>query len=562
LLDESAHDALDHTGLTGIPAAEAFTQAAHDELDHAGLTGVPDKFDWDMDAATPHRLVDHSSQLGVPDITGLLDETAHDSLDHTGLTGIPEITGLLEETAHDLLDHDGLPGIGDGAYRQPIALEANLPVVTISNYSGNDLVKSLVDGSDASTWSTSGLNDERATKFILPAPCSSLVVSARINGAIGQVPQWQIWRADGGDGYPGTMVTSHNAPALGSSGWQKITYSWDLSATPLEAGTYWLAVAPTSGEKFGILGGGAAAGAAVVCRKDGNWKYWAIHNNTQASILCEGYSTIVYDDGDIVFTQNTNKFWRWNEATLSWIALNPTETPHAGLLDETAHDALDHTGLTGVPDEFDWDTSAATPHRLVNHAGIPGVPSTTGLLDETAHDLLDHTGLTGVGSDAFVAPVSAFANLPASGDDGDLVVVKDSHKIYVWDAEAATPCWRETNREITHEGITVDPSSWRNFQISLIDRSMLNILDFECIISKIQVPATDGNATPAMDYDIELFTDSSRTVYAHWAQNIDSVLFEDKIPFLWEGGSTIYGRIVNNKAAAITDLDIIIKYRV
>ena len=44
----------------------------------------------------------------------------------------------------------------------------------------------------------------------------------------------------------------------------------------------------------------------------------------------------------------------------------------ANLLDETAHDALDHTGLTGVP-------------------------SISGLLDETAHDALDHTGLTGCG---------------------------------------------------------------------------------------------------------------------------------------------------------------------
>ena len=45
----------------------------------------------------------------------------------------------------------------------------------------------------------------------------------------------------------------------------------------------------------------------------------------------------------------------------------------SSLLDETAHDLLDHTGLTGIP-------------------------SISGLLDETAHDLLDHTGLTGVGT--------------------------------------------------------------------------------------------------------------------------------------------------------------------
>lgn len=49
------------------------------------------------------------------------------------------------------------------------------------------------------------------------------------------------------------------------------------------------------------------------------------------------------------------------------------ELSPGGGLDETAHDLLDHSGLTGIP-------------------------SISGLLDETAHDALDHTGLTGVGT--------------------------------------------------------------------------------------------------------------------------------------------------------------------
>jgi hypothetical protein len=43
-LDETAHDALDHTGLPGVPAAEAFTQAVHDLHDHEGLPGVGNAF--------------------------------------------------------------------------------------------------------------------------------------------------------------------------------------------------------------------------------------------------------------------------------------------------------------------------------------------------------------------------------------------------------------------------------------------------------------------------------------------------------------------------------------
>lgn len=34
------HGDIDHTGVTGVPAAEAFTEAAHDAHDHTGVTGV------------------------------------------------------------------------------------------------------------------------------------------------------------------------------------------------------------------------------------------------------------------------------------------------------------------------------------------------------------------------------------------------------------------------------------------------------------------------------------------------------------------------------------------
>jgi hypothetical protein len=66
------------------------------------------------------------------------------------------------------------------------------------------------------------------------------------------------------------------------------------------------------------------------------------------------------------------------------------------LLDETAHDALDHTGLTGVP-------------------------SIAGLLDEAAHDALDHTGLAGVATD-FVD----LGDVPSAytGAGGKIVAVK------------------------------------------------------------------------------------------------------------------------------------------
>ncbi|MFA5543719.1 MAG: hypothetical protein WDA47_08060, partial [Bacilli bacterium] len=190
------------------------------------------------------------------------------------------------------------------------------------------------------------------------------------------------------------------------------------------------------------------------------------------------------------------------------------------------------------------------------------IGDTTGLLDETSHDALDHDGLTGVGDKQWKAPVT-YGSLPTEGmTDGDVCIERDSNKIYIFDGDADTPCWRESNREVTQTGITVDASSWREFIISLTDRSMLNIPNFECLITKIEVTAIDGNATPDMDYDIELFVDSEKSGYAYWAQNVTDTNYEDKIPFIYEGGSTVFGRIVNNKASAITDLDITIKFRV
>ena len=68
-------------------------------------------------------------------------------------------------------------------------------------------------------------------------------------------------------------------------------------------------------------------------------------------------------------------------------------TSITGLLNETAHDNLDHTGL-------------------------PGVPSITGLLNETAHDNLDHTGLPGVPTQLDTSLEPAPGKIPVAGTDG------------------------------------------------------------------------------------------------------------------------------------------------
>lgn len=91
LLDETAHDQLDHSGLTGIPSiAGLLDETAHDLLDHTGLTGI---LALGTTAGTALE-----GDTAIPSIAGLLDETAHDNLDHTGLTGI-HASGSDAETA-------------------------------------------------------------------------------------------------------------------------------------------------------------------------------------------------------------------------------------------------------------------------------------------------------------------------------------------------------------------------------------------------------------------------------------------------------------------------------
>jgi len=55
----------------------------------------------------------------------MFSEADHAEVDHEGLTGVPDITGLLDETAHDLLDHDGLTGILSTAATNQAASTAN-----------------------------------------------------------------------------------------------------------------------------------------------------------------------------------------------------------------------------------------------------------------------------------------------------------------------------------------------------------------------------------------------------------------------------------------------------
>jgi len=110
----ASHNLLDHTGIPGVPAAEAFTSVAHQTQDHAGIPGVPaaeayTQVAHDGDDHTGATLIAPPSQVEAQTGTATTarlwtaervkdsivalgsgaesyDQAAHDADDHTGAT--------------------------------------------------------------------------------------------------------------------------------------------------------------------------------------------------------------------------------------------------------------------------------------------------------------------------------------------------------------------------------------------------------------------------------------------------------------------------------------------
>lgn len=79
----------------------------------------------------------------------------------------------------------------------------------------------------------------------------------------------------------------------------------------------------------------------------------------------------------------------------------------------------------------------------------------------------------------------------------------------------------------------------------------------ECQVGRVYVGVVGG---PTPDWNFEIFSDSGRTVLAYKAINLAGDL-DDRIPWEWIGGTTMYCRIHNNDDANITDADVTISFR-
>jgi len=117
-LNPTSHSALNHAGLPGIPAAEAFTSGVHATTSHTGLPGIPAPESFTSSA---HDLTDHTL---AP--FNLLDADAHALINHTGIDGVGG-SETYDQAAHNADDHTGVTGIA-----APSQVEAESGVATVA----------------------------------------------------------------------------------------------------------------------------------------------------------------------------------------------------------------------------------------------------------------------------------------------------------------------------------------------------------------------------------------------------------------------------------------------
>jgi|GEM_PF-5606553 len=572
--DETAHNGVDHSDIQGVPddlfvglfdteehywvgvigkyGDDAIPEGAYGYVGTAEsfsiyryLSGgwvIDPGFDWDTDAATPHAVSNHLLQLGVPYIanTVWVDSTISASINVTFKTlkeacdyvsaqsptsvnwwNIILRTGQSHVVSEQLVtppytvimsEHNYNVGtLSEFSYGKAIikltAFAASLPsgyAITMSNYSYFCGVTIEV----ASYWEGAVLSKDLTIFGPLNNACTNIFINTFVGISLYSINannyNISLIEASFYTYFFGCKIMLYVNGTNVNSGENRLFYMGDNNSafsyvqvadsivtnsrgTGKTAITFWLA----KDEKK--------------CVNVVNTKF----GNDPSTGQITAYFEATPHAETIMYIANSNVTTTNNEAKISRTARLPGES-----LDETAHDLLDHTGLTGIPDAatpFDWDTDAATPHSLVNHAGIPGVGTGSGEFvwaDDAAtpHAAVNHKGIPGV---------SSYGSLASNN-------------------------------------ITVDPSSWRNFTIAGLERAL---------ITKLQVQAIDGNATPDMNYDIEIFEDAAMTTYAYRATGITTVNYIDLIPWEWFGGETLYGRIINNKAAAMTDVDVTIHYR-
>ena len=473
---------------------------------------------------------------------GGLTETQHDALDHTGLTGIPATTGLLDETAHDLLNHAGLTGIPEEAYSPNRTIIVDLDATEVAGKIYNTLEDAItyVNAQEGKSFYVRWLVYLRGKDtFTIDSPIT--------------VSEYTTFKSYDGPSQPASS---------GSIIWDMPKINIDLNTMILGSGEY----AISTGE-YTIFDGimfttsrGAAAGAAanpIEIFKTNGTTFGRTTYFLNCYLSIDLYGDLNNQNVTLIRNEHTVHFMN------SYISLstNYASNISSGITTIVHQPSSGNNGCTffhncfinytrGTGNDSRMITAEKTNWIILTNNFINGeTDSGKTTVYAAAGASLDidykYTNITQVDGDG----AYSFDETPAYAD-GEFLV-KDSHNLLDHTGLTGVPTAEVTG---TWESLNnvVDASSWRNFNIENVESAL---------VTKLIISASNSDATPVVDYDIEIYEDETYSTYAYVARGIDELSFEDRIPWEWFGGTTIYIKVINNLASSIEDLDVTINYR-
>jgi len=307
---------------------------------------------------------------------------------------------------------------------------------------------------------------------------------------------------------------------------------------------------------------------------------WSELDYTKASKIRIYASTLsgVYHDKSLVAevtmdntTPVTSYFWNGTARTMG----RPPEISHCYPgpskinLEEEVEGKLPWDNITSMtwgnlPVDFTWGKP------VTDYASLPiGIEGEVRVvLDEDALYVWDaglstpawiqvSSGESGGGYYGTYITYEALASEIPSYGDGAVAFVKNEEKFFYYDTEAATPAWVE----VPSQSSTGSVSEQNQIISSATPIQDFTIFLESSLITKVVIVATDNSATPAYDYDFEIYEDSDRTILAYQLQNVTITPLIDALPWEWFGATTMYCRVINNSVNDIDDFDITIYYR-
>jgi hypothetical protein len=232
---------------------------------------------------------------------------------------------------------------------------------------------------------------------------------------------------------------------------------------------------------------------------------------------------------------NAARLYVWNARLSAWKVLQPW-LPSIGAADYQSPDpGMGYMQENTATGRYELHTQVSVSEQSTIPLAMYGYGGMGDFLGFLGMEAEDKTAL-----DSFGEPYMG---------DGTIAFTWGTRRWYYWDA--ATSAWEILSGpdEDGTSDITCGGSTTANFTIDLPG---------PCLITQVAAAATSAGT---IDYDLELFEDSGRTILAYKVEGVDSATYDDRIPLEWFGGTTCYGKITNNSGDAITDLDLTIKTR-